>query len=121
RPPYIPLYTSLPACVFLFSSYVHTRYLHSFPTRRSSDLWNLIKRSNSTIIGRQAIIHINRFVGTFIFSLLNYLCITVPVSPAIPAAALSRSVISVRLPSFDSAKRIAASIFGSIEPLANWS
>src|SRR5699024_11548348 len=45
--------------------------------------WNLIKRSNSTIIGRQAIIHINRFVGTFIFSLLNYLCITVPVSPAI--------------------------------------
>ena len=47
--------------------------------------------------------------GTFLPNLLpDYECITVPVSPAIPAAALSSSVISACLPSPDSAKRIAA-------------
>src|SRR5207253_9149430 len=36
--------TVLDACAFFFSSYAYTRAIHSFPTRRSSDLFVTLRR-----------------------------------------------------------------------------
>ena len=57
--------------------------------------------------------------GFAIRSILCYMEMVVPVLPAMPSRAFSRSVMSATRPGLDSANFTAASTLGSIEPGAN--